>query len=60
MEIKINNGGKLVFSLESGKLIVQKINSRNEVARADWITSEELVLLYDYYIARKNEKKPIF
>ena len=56
MEIKINNGGKL----ESGKLIVQKINSRNEVERAEWIKSEEVVLLYDYYITRKNEKKPIF
>lgn len=47
MGIKINNGGKLVFSLESGKLIVQKINSRNEAARADWITSEEVVLLHN-------------
>ena len=60
MEIGVNIGGKLVFSLESGKFIVQKINGRGECERAEWISDGEVVLLYDYYITRKNEKKPIF
>ena len=47
MEIGVNNGGKLVFSLESGKLIVQKINGRGECERAEWIKSEEVVLLHN-------------
>lgn len=60
MEIEVNNRGKLVFSLESGRLIVREINSLGECERADWIRGEEIVLLYDYYITQKDENKPIF
>lgn len=59
MEIEINNGGKLRLSFFNDSLLVEEVNAKGEVESRRAISPGELVLLYDYYIMKKDNNEEI-
>lgn len=59
MEIEINNKGKLRLSFFNDSLLVEEVNSKGEVESRRAISPSELVLLYDYYIMKKDNNEEI-
>lgn len=59
MEIEVNNQRKLKFIKQDNSIVVEEINAKGEVESRRRIEEGELVLLYDYYIMKKDNDEPI-
>lgn len=61
MEIKINNGSKLLIEVDESqrRLRFKKVNSKNEIERIDSIWESDIVLLYDYIVLKRDNNEEL-
>ena len=61
MEIKINNGGKLLIEVDESqrRLRFKKVNSKNEIERIDSLWESDIVLLYDYIVLKRDNNEEL-
>ena len=59
MEIEINNKRKLRLIKQDHSIIVEEIDANGVVECRRRIEESEIVLLYDYYILKKENNEPI-
>jgi hypothetical protein len=61
MEIKINNGSKLLIEVDESqrRLRFKKVNSKNEIERIDSICESDIVLLYDYIVLKRDNNEEL-
>ena len=61
MEIKINNGSKLLIEVDESqrRLRFKKVNSKNEIERIDSVCESDIVLLYDYIVLKRDNNEEL-
>ena len=57
--IEVNNGRKLHLIINDDTLVVEELNSKGEVESRRAISPGDFVLLYDYYIMKKENGEEI-
>lgn len=57
--IELNNKRKMQLSVNDDSLTITIYNDKNEVEERRTINGDELVLLYDYYVMKKDNNEPI-
>lgn len=57
--IELNNKRKMKLEVNDDSLTITIYNDKEEVEERRTINGDELVLLYDYYVMKKDNNEPI-
>lgn len=57
--IQLNNKRKMQLEVKDDALTITIYNDKDEVEERRTINGDEIVLLYDYYVIKKDNNEPI-
>ena len=57
--IQLNNKRKMQLEVKDDALTITIYNDKGEVEERRTINGDEIVLLYDYYVMKKDNNEPI-
>jgi len=57
--IQLNNKRKMQLEVKDDALTITIYNDKDEVEERRTINGDEIVLLYDYYVMKKENNEPI-
>lgn len=57
--IQLNNKRKMQLEVKDDALTITIYNDKDEVEERRTINGDEIVLLYDYYVMKKDNNEPI-